>query len=101
MTMSCVVAGDPLGAEVERSFMDRLYRDELSTSSGRFGGSPAPGNSVVSMVDGTDGAEERPATIAHEAVGLVQRWLAESARTDDGAGSRRDPAAERLAGVLS
>src|SRR3954470_12342390 len=53
------------------------------------------------MVDGTDGAEVRPATIAHEAVGLVQRWLAESSRGDDGAAARRDPAAARLAGVLS
>ncbi|MGO4298557.1 proline dehydrogenase family protein [Leifsonia sp. RAF41] len=53
------------------------------------------------MVDGTDGIPARPATIAHEAVELVQRWLAESARRDDGTTARRDPAAERLAGVLS
>ncbi|GAA2053622.1 proline dehydrogenase family protein [Leifsonia soli] len=53
------------------------------------------------MVDTTDGAEARPATIAHEAVGLVQRWLAESARGADGSSPRQDPAAERLAGVLS
>ncbi|SDH02466.1 L-proline dehydrogenase [Leifsonia sp. 98AMF] len=53
------------------------------------------------MVDTTDGAEARPATIAHEAVELVQRWLAESARGDDGSAPRQDPAAERLAGVLS
>ncbi|MGO4533896.1 proline dehydrogenase family protein [Leifsonia sp. 2MCAF36] len=52
------------------------------------------------MVDGTDGVEVHPAAIAHEAVGLVQRWLAESARADDGSAGRRDPAAERLAGVL-
>ena len=52
------------------------------------------------MVDNTkDGAEVRPAQIAHEAVELVQRWLAESAHEDDGARTE-DPAARRLAGVL-
>ncbi len=51
------------------------------------------------MVDATDGAETRPAAIAHEAVQLVQRWLAESAQNASTA--PQDPAAERLAGVLS
>ncbi|MEV8213743.1 proline dehydrogenase family protein [Leifsonia sp. NPDC077715] len=51
------------------------------------------------MVDATDGAETRPAAIAHEAVQLVQQWLAESARNASSA--PQDPAAERLAGVLS
>ncbi|MFP3467373.1 proline dehydrogenase family protein [Leifsonia sp. SIMBA_070] len=53
------------------------------------------------MVDATDGAETRPAAIAHEAVQLAQRWLAESAERADGSPERRDPAAERLAGVLT
>ncbi|MFJ3394273.1 proline dehydrogenase family protein [Leifsonia aquatica] len=50
------------------------------------------------MVDDTDGAPQRPAQLAHEAVELVRVWLTESARASDG--SRQDPAAERLAGVL-
>ncbi|MFF2050669.1 proline dehydrogenase family protein [Leifsonia sp. NPDC058194] len=50
------------------------------------------------MVDDTDGADPRPAQLAHEAVELVRVWLAESAR--GGEGVRQDPAAERLAGVL-
>lgn len=49
-------------------------------------------------MDDTDGAPQRPAQLAHEAVELVRVWLAESSRTRDG--SRQDPAAERLAGVL-
>lgn len=54
------------------------------------------------MVDNTkDGAEVRPAQIAHEAVELVQRWLDESAQGDDGGAPKEDPAARRLAGVLS
>jgi len=54
------------------------------------------------MVDNTsEGAAVRPAQIAHEAVELVQRWLAESAQGPDGSAPRRDPAAQRLAGVLS
>ena len=53
------------------------------------------------MVDRTDDTAVRPAEIAHEAVELVQRWLAESARAGDGPAPRQDPAAERLAGVLS
>ncbi|MBW8871048.1 MAG: hypothetical protein JF618_02350, partial [Leifsonia sp.] len=53
------------------------------------------------MVDTTDGAEARPATIAHEAVELVQRWLAESRHGNGADAPPRDPAAERLAGVLS
>ncbi|MEN0084539.1 MAG: proline dehydrogenase family protein [Leifsonia sp.] len=54
------------------------------------------------MVDNTkDGAEVRPAQIAHEAVELVQRWLAESAQSGDGDAAKEDPAARRLAGVLS
>ncbi|MDN4598197.1 proline dehydrogenase family protein [Leifsonia virtsii] len=54
------------------------------------------------MVDNTkDGAEVRPAQIAHEAVELVQRWLAESAQSGDGDAPKEDPAARRLAGVLS
>ena len=52
------------------------------------------------MVEARDGAQTRPAAIAHEAVELVQRWLAESARAHDGSAPRQDPAAERLAGVL-
>ncbi|MFB9745974.1 proline dehydrogenase family protein [Leifsonia shinshuensis] len=42
--------------------------------------------------------EARPAHVAQEAVELVRRWLAESARSGEDA--PRDPAAERLAGVL-
>ncbi len=50
-------------------------------------------------MDETDGAEVRPAALAHEAVELARVWLAESARAGDGAPAQ-DPAAERLAGVL-
>ncbi|KQR51451.1 1-pyrroline-5-carboxylate dehydrogenase [Leifsonia sp. Leaf336] len=55
------------------------------------------------MVEHTD--EVRPAVLAQEAVELVRRWLAESAGTtgggaEGGAQPPRDPAAERLAGVL-
>ncbi|NUU06829.1 proline dehydrogenase family protein [Leifsonia sp. C5G2] len=54
------------------------------------------------MVDNTkDGADVRPAQIAHEAVELVQRWLAQSSQNDDGGAPKEDPAARRLAGVLS
>jgi RHH-type proline utilization regulon transcriptional repressor/proline dehydrogenase/delta 1-pyrroline-5-carboxylate dehydrogenase len=54
------------------------------------------------MVDNTkDGAAVRPAQIAHEAVELVQRWLAESTQPGEGAPPKEDPAARRLAGVLS
>ncbi|MFE4949003.1 proline dehydrogenase family protein [Leifsonia sp. NPDC056665] len=42
--------------------------------------------------------EVPPAQLAQEAVELVRRWLAESARS--GQDAPRDPAAERLAGVL-
>ncbi|QNE37718.1 proline dehydrogenase family protein [Leifsonia shinshuensis] len=42
--------------------------------------------------------EVPPAQLAQEAVELVRRWLAESARSGESA--PRDPAAERLAGVL-
>ncbi|MBN9630855.1 MAG: bifunctional proline dehydrogenase/L-glutamate gamma-semialdehyde dehydrogenase [Actinobacteria bacterium] len=53
------------------------------------------------MVEHTD--EVRPAVLAQEAVELVRRWLAESGSgsgSGSGAEAPRDPAAERLAGVL-
>lgn len=52
----------------------------------------------MDMVEHTD--EVRTAVLAQEAVELVRHWLAESGSGEGGAQAPRDPAAERLAGVL-
>src|SRR6185437_2852778 len=80
---------------------------DFSTDHGRSRVASGARNTVVDMVEDTDDARTmRPeaggavsrAQLAQEAVELVRRWLAESARSGEDA--PRDPAAERLAGVL-